>query len=108
MALVSLDAVTRDDFARHVASAWRVSDVPGVALQLFDVSPRTVSGQWECFSLCFCGPPDPLLEQGTHLLDHDEIGSLELFLVPIQPGPDGPCYECVVNRAESHIIAAGG
>jgi hypothetical protein len=106
MAVVSLDATSRDDFARHEGSRWRTSD--RVTLLLDDVSPRIVSGPWECFSLYFRGPPDAMLGQGSYAFDHDELGSLELFLVPLQPDADGPRYESVVNRANSDNVAAGG
>jgi hypothetical protein len=41
------------------------------------------------FSLVFLGPADPVLTQGIHHIQHDELGELDLFLVPIGPGPDG-------------------
>jgi len=105
---MSLDATSRDDFARQAGSSWRVSDPPGVVLRLDDVSPRVVSGPWECFSLCFYGPPEASLGQGAYVLDHDELGRFELFLVPLQPDAAGPRYEGVINRPESHTIVAGG
>ncbi len=38
------------------------------------------------------------LQQRIHALEHPQLGRLELFLVPVGPGPDGvPRYEAVFN-----------
>ncbi len=39
------------------------------------------------FALVFRGPAEPVLPQAIHGLDHDTLGHLDLFLVPM--GPDG-------------------
>ena len=54
-------------------------------------APRT-----EPFSLTFVG--DPGLQQRIYELTHDSLGRLDIFLVPIGPGPDGRArYEAVFN-----------
>ena len=35
------------------------------------------------FSLVFRGGPDPPLAQGIHRVEHEQLGALEIFLVPI-------------------------
>lgn len=35
------------------------------------------------FSLILLGPPDPILEQQVVSLQHDDLGQLDLFLVPV-------------------------
>jgi hypothetical protein len=47
------------------------------------------------FSLMFSGPAAPIMPQGIYRLVHAELGSLELFLVPLQPDRDGARYEAV-------------
>jgi len=48
------------------------------------------------FSLVFEGPAQPALAQATYRLAHDQLGELDLFLVPIGPGADGgPQYQSV-------------
>ena len=37
------------------------------------------------FSLIFLGPADPVLEQQIVPLQHDQMGRLDLFLVPVGP-----------------------
>ena len=97
----------RDDFARHVPSQWRDRE-SSLTLTLVDVSPLATSGPWESFSMSFRGQAGGDLRQGTYALEHDVLGNLDLFIVPLEPDADGPRYECVFTRATSGTIAAGG
>lgn len=45
------------------------------------------------FSLVFRGPFEPMLPQLIYPLTHDELGSLDLFLVPIGPDQVGMRYQ---------------
>jgi hypothetical protein len=101
MAPMSLASVRRDDFAVHTNSEWRAREHPGQTLRLVEVSPLASSGPWESFSVCFVGQPGLELGQGIHALDHDDLGTLELFLVPLEPGADGPRYECIFTKDAS-------
>ncbi|HET7270466.1 MAG TPA: hypothetical protein VFI90_05205, partial [Rubrobacter sp.] len=47
------------------------------------------------FSIIFRGPGDVLLPQRIHKMQHDKIGSFELFLVPIGPDEKGLRYEAI-------------
>ncbi len=47
------------------------------------------------FSLVFLGPREPVLPQRIYRLTHDELGELEIFLVPIAQDADGTRYEAV-------------
>lgn len=47
------------------------------------------------FSLLFRGPKGRPFDQGIQVLDHRELGRLEIFLVPMQPDDEGPLYEAV-------------
>ena len=47
------------------------------------------------FSIVFLGPRDPVLPQRIYSLAHDELGELEVFLVPIAQGADGTRYEAI-------------
>jgi hypothetical protein len=40
------------------------------------------------FSVVFHGPAEPVLLQGTYRLEHEDLGTLEVFIVPV--GPDTP------------------
>lgn len=93
---------TYDDFADRVGEQFRVRlpDEHSVTLVLSDVTPGPDVGGTgpdgeprQQFSLLFDGPADPQLSQGTWELDHDGIGGLALFLVPIGRDADGTRYE---------------
>ena len=47
------------------------------------------------FSLVFRGAMEPVLEQRIYTLENDNLGSLEIFMVPIGPDNSGMCYEAV-------------
>ena len=49
----------------------------------------------EPFSLAFDGPLEHVLPQQIWPLDHDEIGRLDVFLVPLGPAGDAARYEAV-------------
>ena len=47
------------------------------------------------FRLAFLGPADPVLPQRTYRLDHDALGPLDIFLVPIARDAAGTTYEAI-------------
>lgn len=56
--------------------------------------PRT-----EPFSLYFRGALRPVLPQGIYRVEHEALGTMEIFLVPVGPDPQrqGMVYEAVFN-----------
>ena len=52
----------------------------------------------ERFSIVFRGPREKPLQQGMYQLQHDQLGALELFLVPVGRDHEGLYYEAVFNR----------
>ena len=52
-----------------------------------------------CFSLIFAGARNEAARQGIYRIEHDALGSFELFLVPVgRPGGRLTHYEAVINR----------
>jgi hypothetical protein len=56
-----------------------------------------VHGSRTQFSLVFRGGPDPPLQQRIYCLEHEQLGALDLFLVPLGPDAAGQRYEAVFN-----------
>jgi hypothetical protein len=57
---------------------------------LIDVSETGSSGSSRSqFSLAFRGGPTPPLPQGIHGLEHQGLGRLDVFLVPLGPDAEG-------------------
>ena len=92
------------DFVRWVGTEVRVADEAGdaIALELVEAKSlptRPGAPRPEPFSLIFRGPRDRPLDQRIFALEHQGIGRLALFLVPIGPGSDGrgPYYQAIFN-----------
>ncbi len=98
-----LDKLTREDFAKHLNQHfWLRSDAGEVQLELieaaaFHASGTLPDGTRAPFSVVFRGPKEPALAQMTYQFEHQAMGSLELFMVPIGPDDQGMLYEVVFN-----------
>jgi hypothetical protein len=92
--------LTEKDFSQHLNSKFQLKLTDGVIeLQLVEVTgyaalPTDQSGM-ERFSIFFDGPG--LLPQGLYHLEHEHIGQLDLFLVPVSDDQRSYRYEAVFN-----------
>ena len=88
---LDLGTVTADDFTPHVESAFAVQSPAGddFTLTLIDVCRGAGGPMREQFTLTFVGGPNLPVRQSIQHLQHDALGDLELFLVPVAPGVDG-------------------
>ena len=89
-----------EHFARSLNTKFqiRLDETTAVDAELTQVSELSLSPKQEQFSIVFRAPAEPFLGQGMRTLDHEHIGRLELFLVPISQDEKGICYEVVFNR----------
>ena len=71
----------------------------GLELELIEVMGlgEQPGAQREPYSLVFRGPAQPAFEQQIVVLNHPQLGRLDLFLVPIGPDRHGMRYEAVVT-----------
>ncbi len=94
-----LQELNIESFAQHLGDTFRCAGGGDefVDLKLSEangLSPQP--GQSRApFSLLFIGPSEPPMEQQTYTLQHEKMGELSLFLVPLGPGEDGFQYEAV-------------
>lgn len=90
-----------EDFKDRVGNTFTVTypDFPPIALLLEEAAPlpNYRPNHRPPFSLIFLGPNDPMLLQATHRLAHDEMGDLDIFLVPIGKDERGYSYQAVFN-----------
>jgi hypothetical protein len=92
---LSLEALTPGDFERHNGEAFDLS-TENLALKLFEVKRiGTALRAGGAFSLLFVAPAGPFLPQAIYRLTHPEMGTLELFLVPLGPMHGGNGYEAI-------------
>jgi len=84
-------------FSSHVNTKFRLAEAPSTELELIEVSDQSAPHHVN-FSLVFRGPHQPLLPQRIYALEHDALGRLDLFIVPVRRAPEGLEYEAVFNR----------
>lgn len=98
-----LDQLTGAEFAPYVGQTFAVRLDPAapIPLELMSVdelgaaSAPPGAGR-RPFSLLFLGPPGPAyLRQQIYRLEHERLGALELFLVPLGPEGGRMRYECI-------------
>lgn len=94
--------LTEEVFRRHLKTKFRVADAESpLELELRAVEGRQSGpgeqGGMERFSLIFHGPGDLFLPQRIYKLEHDEMGEIQIFIVPIGQDADGFEYESVFN-----------
>ena len=101
---MDLGGVCLGDFAPLVGSSFRVVD-PETEVASLELSRAEPVRAWpgaprqDPFSLVFRAPASCALLQGSYVLEHQTLGSLSLFLVPIGPTGDGRglAYQAIFN-----------
>jgi hypothetical protein len=82
----ALDTLTVDPFRERLGDRFRVvpEDAAAFDVELVEVTeiPREPGGRAP-FSLVFRGGPSPPLPQGIYRVENDELGAVEIFIVPI-------------------------
>lgn len=96
------ESLTRELFARYLHTKFRLSPAPAtfVETELVEVSSddQSMIEGFDRFSLVFQGPPENYLQQRIYQMEHDEMGTFELFLVPIRQDRHGFYYQAIFNR----------
>jgi hypothetical protein len=98
-----LDSLQADDFRPHLGSRFSLwlSASEQLELVLVDVSEHTqlpgVAGRRRSFSLVFRSAVPGHLPQAIYRLEHEPLGTMDVFLVPIGPRDGGMCYEAIFN-----------
>jgi len=95
----SLDKLNAEIFSQQLHSKFKVHlDPAPVQLELAEVTSRDLSPRLEVFSLLFLGPVKPPLPQKIYRLDHEKLGTFEIFLTAVAGDAEGISYEAVFNR----------
>ena len=97
-----MDQLALSDFETQVGSVFtfHLADELEIDLELTSAS-RTPTGNPapadsdRPFSLLFRGPVEHPFGQGIQALSHPKMGTMQIFLVPIQPDAEGPLYEAI-------------
>ena len=98
-----LEHLTMKSLSEQLNTKFRLSSETGqsVELELVEVTDNgEVAGQTERFSAVFRGSLEHFFQQGMYALEHEQLGSFELFIVPIRKDEAGFYYEAVFNRVK--------
>jgi hypothetical protein len=89
--------LTAEDFRPELGTQFRLAggSVGSELIEVKVLGTAVSPGFRAPFSLIFRAPPEPLLQQGIHRLEHDTFGPIDVFLVPIGPDEAGMRYEAV-------------
>jgi hypothetical protein len=94
-----LATLTLDTFATRIGERFQISAGEGhaIAANLIEAAPLGASarGGRQPFSLVFLGPLSPVWAQRIYRVEHDALGSGDLFLVPIGPRDGGMQYQAI-------------
>lgn len=95
-----LESLTIADFAPRVGDRFRIDateDGTGRDAELVEAAPVGEAGPGGRvpFSLIFRDPGGVVLPQRIYRVDHPELGSLDIFLVPIGADAAGVRYEAI-------------
>lgn len=99
---VMLESFTVETFRAHLGSTFRIYvdardslEVELLSATELDERSSAQAGRRRPFSIVFRGPGDLLFPQRIYRIEHGQIGSFELFLVPIGPDEKGLRYEAI-------------
>ena len=96
--------LTFDLFEGRVGDQFVVSsdDVAAIPMELSEATESTHAGGTGPegqprlqFSLVFAGPLEPVLPQAIYGLDHDDLGHLDVFIVPVGRTDTATRYQAV-------------
>ncbi|HEX6718170.1 MAG TPA: hypothetical protein VF088_13720 [Pyrinomonadaceae bacterium] len=93
--------LTEQEFSKHLKTKFRVNCDDPIELELTEVkgylSQAHEQTGMERFSAFFLGPGDRYLRQKVYSLAHEQMGTFEIFLVPVSRDEAGYRYEAVFN-----------
>jgi hypothetical protein len=101
--LSTLDQLQSSDFAPYLHQGFRIrmNETELIDLELVGVSELGAAGREggrRPFALHFLGPiSDQYLTQGTFALEHEQLGMLQIFIVPLGLENQRMRYEAIFN-----------
>jgi hypothetical protein len=108
----SLETLTAEDFRANQGGQFRLTGgamegSPAVSFEaeLVDVTEHAPGARGSFripFSVLFHGPLEPVAPQGIYRLENEQLGTLELFIVPVGPSePAAPGEAPAAMRYEA-------
>lgn len=98
---MQLQDLTPESFSEHLGTRFRIHVEEGASMEveLYEVAPHEAHAgpRKQPFSVRFRGNPKSYLPQQIYRVEHEKMGAMEIFLVPIGPDARGMRYEAVFN-----------
>ena len=102
---MALDQLKSTDFSPYLHQSFAIhygAAEPLLAelVEVAELGPapeRAGAPQRAPFSIILRGPRRPVLPQRIYHLEHDGMGALDIFIVPIGPDQAGMRYEAIFN-----------
>lgn len=95
-----IDKLTSATFSDRVGDIFD-AEIPEHTLRLELILVRKIASAQtngdRPFALEFRGPLEPIWPQAIYKLQNQQLGTLDLFLVPVGPDEQGMIYEAVFN-----------
>ena len=96
------EKLTKEAFSENLNTKFRLplgSD-KAADLELIEVTESVASPGQEQFSIIFRGPLEYFFPQSIYHIEHEKLGDLDIFIVPIAKDQDSFRYEAVFNYVE--------
>ncbi len=97
-----LDTLKSKDFAKYLNQKFQVqTELPDpiefILTEVNKLGSKRKKGEKgkRPFSVIFRGPAEPVLPQRIYQVSHEQLGTLDLFLVPVGQGKKGVQYEAL-------------
>src|SRR4026209_1883363 len=90
---------SRDDFVSRLNTKFRVffNEEEATEVELVEVTKLRQKPRYEAFAVTFLAPNNVPPEQRLCKVEHDTLGTTELFLVPFAQDEKGIRFETVFN-----------
>lgn len=90
--------ISYQEYAEQVNTKFRLSETEQkFEIELVEATAPVTAGRQKIYSLFFTSPKEYFLPQKTYELEHDALGDLTLFLVPVEETENNFVYESVFN-----------
>ena len=93
------ELLTKEAFAENLNTKFRIpfDSSRAAELELIEVVEARSTSRQQQFSVFFRGPLEYRLPQATYRMEHEKMGEIDLFIVPVAREPEGFRYEAVFN-----------
>jgi hypothetical protein len=97
-----LEVLKISDFAEQVNSKFqmRIDETTAFEVELVEAKKHGTTESPYQFSLNFAAPLTAPASQGLYRLEHEKMGELQLFLVPVAKDNQWLYYEAVFNNPQ--------